>query len=244
MNRLFALMCLALLCGNSFIRAQSTSNAAPDKDEKGTYLGILVAPVPEVLYDQLPNLPRGQGVVITHVLPESPAKKAGIERHDILLKYDAEKVTGCEHCARLIQADKVGRKVKLRLLRSGQERKIEVTLGEGPVLLIGDAKSAGAKETAVSRSEVKLAKPSSVSVTATPLGSGNLKVTFEFYQEGTGRLKTVSCTGNPKDIEEEARKLLPARVQGLAKKAMDRIQELDLQNAVAPTQNPSAPDKQ
>jgi hypothetical protein len=207
-------------------------------------LGILVAPVPEVLYDQLPNLPRGQGVVITHVLPESPAKKAGIERHDILLKYDTEKVTGCEHCARLIQSDKVGRKVKLQLLRSGQERKIAVTLGEGPVLLIGDAKSAGAKEPAVSKSEVKLAKPFLESVIVTPLGSGNLKVTFEFYQEGTGRLKTVSCTGNPKDIEEEARKLLPARVQSLAKKAMDRIQELDLQNAVAPTQNTSAPEKQ
>jgi hypothetical protein len=244
MKLLFALVGLAVLCSNSFTRAQSTLNTAADKDEKGTYLGILVAPVPEVLYDQLPNLPRGQGVVITHVLPESPAKKAGVERHDILLKYDAEKVTGCEHCARLIQADKVGRKVKLRLLRSGQEKKIEVTLGEGPVLLIGDAKSAGAKETEVSRSEVKLAKPSSVSVTATPLGSGNLKVTFEFYQEGTGRLKTVSCTGTPKDIEEEARKLLPARVQGLAKKAMDRLQELDLQNAVAPTQNLSAPEKQ
>src|SRR5258708_20920882 len=118
MNRLFALMCLALLCGNSFIRAQSTSNAAPDKDEKGTYLGILLAPVPEVLYDQLPNLPRGQGVVITHILPNSPAKKSGIERHDILLKYGDEKITGCEQCARLIQGDKKDRKLDLTLLRS------------------------------------------------------------------------------------------------------------------------------
>src|SRR5262249_15237136 len=89
------------------------------------------------------------------------------------------------------------------------------------------------------RSETKLAKPASVSVTATPLGSGNIKVTFEFYQEGTGRLKSVSCTGTPKDIEEEAKKVLPTRVHGLAKKALERIQELDLQNAVAPTQPPN-----
>src|SRR5947209_17312574 len=81
--------------------AQTLSPRSADKEEKGTYLGILLAPVPEVLYDQLPNLPRGQGVVITHILPESPAKEAGIERHDILLKYDAVKVTGCEQCARL-----------------------------------------------------------------------------------------------------------------------------------------------
>ncbi|MFL5240645.1 MAG: S1C family serine protease [Gemmataceae bacterium] len=243
MSRLFILICLSLVCCLPPVHAQSNSPAAADKDEKGTYLGILLAPVPEVLYDQLTNLPRGQGVVITHILPESPAKEAGIERHDILLKYDAVKVTGCEQCARLIQADKIGRKVKLLVLRSGQEKKIDVKLGEGPVLLIGDGKNDGGKETAVSKSEVKLGKPSSVSVTATPLGSGNLKVTFEFYQEGTGRLKTVSCTGTPKDIEEEAKKLLPSRVQSLARKAMDRIQELDLQNAVAPTENRSTPEK-
>jgi hypothetical protein len=112
---------------------------------------------------------------------------------------------------------------------------MEATLGEGPVLLIGDAKSAGAKETAFSKSEVKLAKPFLESVIVTPLGSGNLKVTFEFYQEGTGRLKTVSCTGNPKDIEEEARKLLPARVQGLAGKAIILISYFAGQNLLSST---------
>src|SRR5438128_2506815 len=79
------------------------------------------------------------------------------------------------------------------------------------------------KEPPDSRGEGKIAKPASVSVTATPLGSGNIKVTFEFYQEGTGRLKSVSCSGTPKDIEEEAKKVLPSRVQGLAKKALERI---------------------
>jgi hypothetical protein len=219
--------------------AQTTAKPTKDKDEKGTYLGILLAPVPEVLYDQLPSLQHGQGVVITHVLPNSPAKKAGIERHDILLKYGDEKITGCEQCARLIQADKKDRKLALTLLRSGAEKKVDVVLGEGPVLLIGEVKKAETSEPPDFRGEGKIAKPASVSVTATPLGSGNIKVTFEFYQEGTGRLKSVSCSGTPKDIEEEAKKVLPSRVQGLAKKALERIQELDLQNSVTPAQPPT-----
>lgn len=234
---------LAFLIAASPALAQTTTAPAAERDDKGTYLGILLAPVPEVLYDQLPNLARGQGVVITHILPNSPAKKSGIERHDILLKYGDEKITGCEQCARLIQSDKKNRKLDLTLLRSGKEKKVEVVLAEGPVLLIGEVKKAEVKEPIDSRSEVKQAKPASVSVTATPLGSGNIKVTFEFYQEGTGRLKSISCSGTPKDIEEEAKKVLPSRVQGLAKKALERIQELDLQNAVTPTQAPANPDK-
>jgi hypothetical protein len=218
--------------------AQTTTKTPAETDEKGTYLGILLAPVPDVLYDQLPNLPRGQGVVITHVLPNSPAKKSGIERHDILLKYGDEKITGCEQCARLIQSDKKDRKLALTLLRSGAEKKVDVVLGEGPVLLIGEVKKSENKEPIDARSEGKIAKPASVSVTATPLGSGNIKVTFEFYQEGTGRLRSVSCSGTPKDIEEEAKKVLPSRVQGLAKKALERIQELDLQNSITPTAPP------
>src|SRR5262249_59191177 len=79
--------------------AQNLENN-PTGEEKGTYLGVLISPVPEVLYDQLPQLPPGQGVVVTHVLPDSPAAQAMLRRHDILLAYADEKIRDCEHFAR------------------------------------------------------------------------------------------------------------------------------------------------
>jgi len=99
--------------------AQNPDNTAGG-EEKGTYLGVLISPVPEVLYDQLPQLPLGQGVVVTHVLPDSPAAQAMLRRHDILLIYNDEKIRDSEHFARLIRADKPDRTVKLTLLRTGQ----------------------------------------------------------------------------------------------------------------------------
>src|SRR5262245_12381427 len=97
--------------------SQNQGGAQPPAEEKGTYLGILCAQVPEVVYDQVPQLPREHGVVVSHVLPDSPAAKAGLRRNDILLKYGDEAVRDCEQVARLIRDDKPERKVRLTYLR-------------------------------------------------------------------------------------------------------------------------------
>jgi hypothetical protein len=239
-----ALTLLAALAAGTASRAQRHDAGPVDKEEKGTYLGALLGPVPDVLYDHLPDLARGQGVVITHVLPESPAAKAGLQRHDLLVQYGDEKVRGCEHCARLIQSDKPEHKVKLALIRAGRPTTAEVTLALGPVLRVVQADKAspvkgepGAKEARTDANAGNAANPgNAVNVAATPLGGGNLKVTIEYYQEGTGRLRSLTCTGTPNAIEGEMQKL-PIRVQNLAKVALQRIKALDLPSAA---QSPSS----
>jgi hypothetical protein len=202
------------------LAAQAPASAG---NEKGTFLGVLISPVPEVLYDQLPELPRGQGVVVSHVLPESPAAQAGLRRHDILLKYNDDKIRDCEHFARLIRADRAENKVKLGVLRAGKRESIEVTLALGPVLRIAQAVRAGFKDSAeVARGTAKGGAPPSVSVAATPLDGGKLRVTIEYYQDGTGRLRTVTCEGTPSEVSREVKRL-PGRVQSLANLALDRI---------------------
>src|SRR5438874_240459 len=75
-------------------------------DEKGPYLGVLFCPIPEALLDHLPQLPRDAGVLITHILPDSPAATAGLRKHDVLLQFNLEKIRDGNHLARLIQAGK------------------------------------------------------------------------------------------------------------------------------------------
>jgi hypothetical protein len=223
------LLATLFLVTPALARAQQT---VQESEDKGTYLGALFGPLPEALYDQLPQLPRGQGVLITHILPDSPAAKADLHRHDIVLSYDNTKVRDGEHFARLIQADKPDRVVKLSLLRGGKEQTAEVTLSLGPVLKISQAKDAGsrpARGVGVPRATAKPGSPPAVSVSATPLDNGKLKVTIEYYQEGTGRLKSITCEGQPDEIDGEIKKL-PERERKLAEVAFQRIRGMSSQN--------------
>jgi hypothetical protein len=206
------------------LHAPAAQGPDPAREEKGTFLGVLIGPVPEVLYDQLPELPPGQGVVVAHVLPESPAARAGLHRHDILLRYNDEPIRDGEHFARLIRADQPEHKVKLALLRGGKRESVEATLALGPVLKIAEA----GRDGEVKRGMAKGGRPPSVSVAATPLDGGKLRVTVEYYQDGTGRLRTVTFEGTLAEIGREVQKL-PSRVQGLANVALRRIRALEFE---------------
>src|SRR5262249_54312578 len=114
--------------------AQARDPARTDDKDKGTYLGVLFAPISDAQYKKLQQVPRGQGVCVTQVLPNSPAAKADLQRDDIILTYDGKKVDGCEAFARLIINDTPNRTVKLTILRDGQEKTVEATLVLGPPL--------------------------------------------------------------------------------------------------------------
>ncbi len=216
------LLCSALLAQNPSVEPA---------EEKGTFLGVLFSPVPEVLYDQIPQLPRNQGVLVTYVLPDSPGARAELRRHDVLLQYDADKIRDCEHLARLIHKDKPNRKVKLTVFRGGREITVPVQLGLGPVLRI----ASGEKRPLPPGNDVVkgVSKPgptAAVSVSATPLEPGKMKVAIEYYQDGTGRLRTVTCEGTARAIDSEVQKL-PERERGLVRAALQRIRFFKIPNA-------------
>jgi len=202
-------------------------------EDKGTYLGVLFSPVTEALYDQLPQVPRNQGVLITHVLPDSPGAHADLRRHDILLQYQQEKIRDCEHLARLIRDDKPNHKVKLALLRGGKEMAVEATLALGPVMRIASANRAAQTSTEPPRGVAKPGAPAAISVSATPLEHGKMKVAIEFYQDGTGRLRTVTCEGSFTEIDDEVQKL-PNRERSLVQAALKRIRDLNTQKPDKP----------
>lgn len=89
------------------------------------WLGIPVSPVEGPLREQL-GLEEKSGLLITDVTPDSPAKKAGIQKHDILLKIDQKAIQSAEQLVEEIQNSE-GQPLKLNLLRSGKPLRIEVT---------------------------------------------------------------------------------------------------------------------
>jgi hypothetical protein len=197
----------------------------PATEEKGTYLGVLFCPISEALYDHLPQLPRGQGVLVTHVLPDSPASRADLRRHDLLLQYGDTPIRDCEHLVRLIQTDKSQRKVRLHLLRGGREATVEVVLGLGPKLRIAQPNPTGQRDNAEPpRAIAKPGAPPAVTVSITPLEQGKLKVAIEYFHEETGRYKGLKCEGDTEEIALEVQKL-PARERQLVNYALQRIKD-------------------
>jgi len=99
------------------------------RDKPGTFLGVEAKPVDSSLAAQL-GLKEDTGVLVGHVVDDSPAEKAGLKEHDVILKLDKESVQGPSDFVKRIQAHKKGDKVKLELLRGGKRQEIEATLGE------------------------------------------------------------------------------------------------------------------
>jgi serine protease Do len=169
-------------------------------EEKGTYLGALFAPLPQG---------RTGGVLVTHVLPDSPAARAGLLPQDVLLRYDGSPIRDCEHFVRLIRDDRPGHAVTLVVRRGGRERKVEATLAVGPVLRVAGPAPA----------------PSSVSVAATPLEGGKMRVTI-VYPSNAGPQK-VTYQGASAEIDSEVGKL-PRRERDLVRAALERIRALSV----------------
>jgi serine protease Do len=87
--------------------------------ESAAFLGVETAPVSATLTDQL-NLPRGIGLVVVHVAPDSPAA-AALKPHDILVKLDDQQLIDSRQLAVLIRNHREGDEVTLSYLRGGKE---------------------------------------------------------------------------------------------------------------------------
>jgi hypothetical protein len=94
-------------------------------------LGVLVEPPSATLADQL-DLPRGEGLVIVQVQPDSVAAKAGLKPHDILLQVNGKSVP--RDVGRLLQSIaeiKADTQFDVVVLRKGKNETVKgITLPE------------------------------------------------------------------------------------------------------------------
>jgi membrane-associated protease RseP (regulator of RpoE activity) len=87
-------------------------------------IGVTLAEADDTLRSQL-KLAAGEGLVVTDVLPDSPAAKAGIQRHDVLTRLDGKRLSSVEKINAQFQELK-DRAAKLAFLRGGEEKTCEV----------------------------------------------------------------------------------------------------------------------
>ncbi|KPJ63071.1 MAG: hypothetical protein AMS15_01815 [Planctomycetes bacterium DG_23] len=92
------------------------------------YLGIYFGPLTAELKE---HFDAEQGVLVTQVYKGSPADGV-LEAGDVITHYDGRAVLDGEKFRRWVAQTKVGEKVKIKVIRDGEEKTLEVTIGEQP----------------------------------------------------------------------------------------------------------------
>jgi len=94
-----------------------------------SYIGVVTSPLPAVLTAQL-GLADGFGLVVGEVLPDSPAAKAGLQRYDVLTKFNDQQLVDSSQFSTLVRAQKKDTEATLTFLRKAQEQKATVKIDE------------------------------------------------------------------------------------------------------------------
>lgn len=108
-------------------------NIAKQLREKGKvtrgWLGVLIQRIDPDLQKSY-GLKKSEGALVSNVVPNSPAAKAGIKQEDIITKFNGVPIQ--HHSDLPVQVASVppGTKVKVVLLRDGKEKEVEVTIEE------------------------------------------------------------------------------------------------------------------
>ncbi|MEO6772288.1 MAG: M20/M25/M40 family metallo-hydrolase [Kofleriaceae bacterium] len=89
------------------------------------HIGASLGTVPS--YSEDPN--RLPGLVISDVVPEGPAAKAGLKGGDRIIKVGAVEIRGIEDLMFVLQAAKPGTTAKVTFVRGGKEQTVDATFG-------------------------------------------------------------------------------------------------------------------
>jgi len=93
------------------------------------WLGVVIQRVTPDLEEAM-GLESTEGALVSRVDPKGPAQAAGIERGDVIVRFDGKPITAMEDLPRLVAAAPPGTSAELVLLRGGSEKTVTVELGK------------------------------------------------------------------------------------------------------------------
>ena len=96
------------------------------------YLGVAMQPVrlTKALADRLQLGDSARGVLVVMVEGESPADRAGLLVGDVIVAAGGKNVAEPQDMAELLGAERVGATLELGVVRGGERRSLDVTVGE------------------------------------------------------------------------------------------------------------------
>lgn len=78
------------------------------------------------------NLPDEKGALISHIVPQSPAEKAGLKEGDVVRTFGGKEIVVVHDLLREVGNTKVGEKVRIDIIHDRGKKTIEVKIGKRP----------------------------------------------------------------------------------------------------------------
>ena len=117
------------------IPASTVKNVVAQLKDKGSvsrgWIGVQIQPVTPDIADSL-GLKKAEGALVAEPQANGPAAKAGIESGDVITSVNGEAVKDARELARTIGGFAPGTAVKLNVLHKGQDKAVNLTLGQLP----------------------------------------------------------------------------------------------------------------
>ena len=125
-------ICITPVAGDSgSTRKDERPNAA---DTTHARLGVVMLPVPEVLASHLPDVINNErGVLVSEVMNDSAAEKAGLKKYDILVRFGDQDLFSPEQLMKLVRNEQPGNTIEIQYVRGGKLVSTQVKLGEEKV---------------------------------------------------------------------------------------------------------------
>jgi serine protease Do len=117
------------------IPASTVKTVIAQLKDKGSvsrgWIGVQIQPVTSDIADSL-GMKKAEGALVAEPQANGPAAKAGIESGDVIVAVNGEPVKDAKELARTIGGLAPGNAVKLNVLHKGQDKVINLTLGQLP----------------------------------------------------------------------------------------------------------------
>src|SRR5512139_3863925 len=117
------------------IPASTVKSVIAQLKDKGTvsrgWIGVQIQPVTADIDDSL-GMKNAEGALVAEPQANGPAAKAGIESGDVITSVNGETVKDARELARTIGGMAPGNTVKLNVLHKGQDKVLNLTLGQLP----------------------------------------------------------------------------------------------------------------
>lgn len=117
------------------IPANTVKSVVAQLKDKGSvsrgWIGVQIQPVTSDIADSL-GMRKAEGALVAEPQKDGPAAKAGIESGDVITAVNGESVKDARELARTIGGMAPGATVKLNVLHKGQDKVVNLTLGQLP----------------------------------------------------------------------------------------------------------------
>ena len=97
--------------------------------EGGSWLGVELQDVDAAKSTEL-KLPAERGALLSAIVPDSPAAKAGLKEQDVITELNGQRVEGAVQFRRMVREIPAGRTLQLAVWRGGKSQTVSATLAK------------------------------------------------------------------------------------------------------------------